>query len=85
MGQLKNLFKDFNNIFGAKENKVIINGADYFLPKDNKSLSSVLNHLRMVKQGKKQFAKLQRLDNGEVEHIHTELLEKVGYEVKINA
>ena len=46
-------------------NIIKINGKSYQLPTNPKDLSSVLNHIDMVRKGLKHFAKLFDLDGNE--------------------
>ena len=64
-------------------NTITINGLAYKLPEEQNILSSVLNHLDMVKNGTKKFIKLYDLDG--MEHkFSTTYLNSVEIDVKID-
>ena len=65
-------------------NKIIINGTAYELPTDNKNLSSVLNHFSMVKSGKKDHIRLNNIESGETEILHTALIQVCEFEKIFN-
>lgn len=63
-------------------NTITINNVVYKLPTDERALSSVLNHLDMVKGGVKKFIKLHTLDDEAVK-LGSTLLNSVIIKVNI--
>lgn len=63
-------------------NTITINSIAYKLPTEQNTLSSVLNHLDMVKNGTKKFIKLYDLE-GKSHKLSTTYLNSVKIDVKI--
>jgi len=64
-------------------NRLTINGQIFVLPKDNKALQSVLNHLELVKKGIKHTIKLKDIfDNTFI--FGTSMLNNSSIEIELN-
>jgi hypothetical protein len=64
-------------------NRITINGQIFVLPKDNKALQSVLNHLELVKKGIKHTIKLKDIFDNTFS-FGTSILNNSSIEIELN-
>jgi hypothetical protein len=60
---------------------LVVNGERFRLPEDEIQISSIMNHIELVKAGRKSFAKLYRAGDGQEGIFHKSYLDTAEIEV----